>query len=67
MIEIVVHLCERQSAQTIIPAQFHDEDIRVMALQEWDNAAASSGGGFAADAGIDGLTGRALPFQALFE
>ncbi len=67
MIEIVVHLRERQSAQAIVPTQFHDEDIWVMTLQQRDDPAASAGGGFTADAGIDGLTGGALPLQALFE
>ena len=67
MIKVVVHLRERQAAQTVISTQFHDKDIRVMTLQQWDDAAASTGGGFTADAGIDDLAGGALPVQALFE
>ena len=67
MIEVTVHLRERQSAQAVITAQFHDEDIRVMTFQEWEYAAASSGGGFTADAGINHAAGGALPLHAFFE
>lgn len=59
MIEVVVHVLEWQTAQAVVPAQFHDEDIRVMPVQQWRNAVASPGGGFSADAGVDDPTGGA--------
>jgi len=67
MIEVVVYLRDRQPAQTVVPAQLHDQDIRMMTVQQRHDAAASSGGGFTTDAGIDDPAGGAVPLQAFFE
>ena len=66
-IKIVIHILERQSAQTVVRAQFEYKDIGVMTLQQQVDTIASSGSGLATNAGIDYPRGDAPLLQALSE
>ena len=53
------------AAQAIVAAQFNDHQRRLVLLQQARQAAQSTGGGLAADAGIDHLPWRVLLSQLL--
>ena len=57
----------RQTAQTIIAAQFQDHDVRLMGFQHGRQPGQAAGGGFATDTAIDDLYGKILLVQALLQ
>ncbi len=57
-VKIGLGVCQRVAAQTVVGPEFDNHDCRVMPLQRLGNTALATGGGLAANAGIDrGVTG----------